>query len=76
MQPYQIRLQRSSANLVKTTGDAAVVTTVPGTEEKTTTETDTTVKTTTKAIAEVSNPDFNNAVEVCNNDCSSIKRFC
>ena len=28
----------SSANLVKTTGDAAVVTTVPGTEEKTTTE--------------------------------------
>ena len=45
----------SSANLVKTTGDAAVVTTVPGTEEKTTTETDTTVKTTTKAIAEVSN---------------------
>ena len=27
----------SSANLVKTTGDAAVVTTVPGTEEKTTT---------------------------------------
>lgn len=53
----------SSANLVKTTGDAAVVTTVPGTEEKTTTETDTTVKTTTKAIAEVSNPDFDNAVK-------------
>ena len=52
----------SSANLVKTTGDAAVVTTVPGTEETTTTETATTVKTTTKAIAEVSNPDFDNAV--------------
>ena len=34
----------SSANLVKTTGDAAVVTTVPGTEEKTTTETDTNCK--------------------------------
>ena len=34
----------SSANLVKTTGDAAVVTTVPGTEGTTTTETDTTVK--------------------------------
>ena len=32
-------------------------------KKKTTTETDTTVKTTTKAIAEVSNPDFDNAVK-------------
>ena len=63
----------SSANLVKTTGDAAVVTTVPGTEEKTTTETDTTVKTTTKAIAEVSNPDFDNAVEAATTTAAASK---
>lgn len=52
----------TSANLVQTTGDAPIVTPISGTEVTETSETDTSIKTTTTVVAEVSNPDFDNAV--------------
>lgn len=52
----------TTASQVQTTGDAPIVTPVAGSEVTETTETDSSVKTTTSSIVEVSNPDFNNAV--------------
>ena len=69
-----MRLQNQSANLVKTTGDAAVVTTVPGTEETTTTGNDTTVKQQLKLLLKSQTLTLIMQLKL-QNYCSCIKRF-
>lgn len=63
----------TSANQVQTTGDAAIVTPVAGTETTEVTETPTSVKTKTSVVVEVSNPDFNNAVAAAQETAAASK---